>query len=261
MSSTTTATVRDVPPQPIGSPLAAYSATLALIGRLGARQVLDCPAGKGAFAWQLRQSGVDVTCADIDPAQFELDGPCSFADLNETVPYADGQFDVVTCQNGLHRVWARGRAVGELARVTKPGGHVVFTFVNNNNLWRRLMYMLSGSVIHDINGPPHNFYPEARNPAAHYRYPMTVAQVVSSMRSAGLEVTELSAFKWSVKAMLLAPVAVLPWLFSLMAPSAYRQYGFLGAANSLHALFGDYLIVSGKKVGATPRVEGAEIRS
>lgn len=235
------------PPEPIGSPLAAYDATLELIERLGARRVLDCPAGRGAFAWRLVQHGFDVACADIDPAQFELRMPCAFADLNESLPFDDGEFDAVTCQNGLHRVWARGRAVRELARVTRSGGHVVFTFANYCNLWRRLVYLLSGSVVHDVNGPPHNFYPDAQNPAACYRYPMSVAQVISAMRSAGLETPSPTAFRWHLKSALLAPLCALPYAFRAVAPSEYRRYAYLAEANSAHVLFGDFLIVYGRK--------------
>lgn len=234
-------------PEPIGSPLAAYEATLAVVRRVGAKRILDCPAGKGAFASQLVKAGYGVACADIFPDEFELDMACAFADLNDSLPYGDEEFDVVTCQNGLHRVWARGRALREFSRVTRTGGYVVFTFVNNNNLWRRLVFLLSGSVIHDINGPPHNFYPDAKTPAAQYRYPMSVAQVVSAMTSVGLEIEGVTAFKWSLKSLLLAPFSLLPLLFNLISPQDYRKYGFLKQANSLSALFGDYLLVYGKK--------------
>ena len=239
----------DGTPQPIGSPLAAYDATRAVIAKVGAKKVLDCPAGKGAFAKQLLDAGYEVTCADIFPKEFELEMKCSFADLNDALPYGDEEFDLVTCQNGLHRIWARGRALREFSRVTRSGGHVVFTFVNNNNLWRRLVFLLSGSVIHDINGPPHNFYPDAKIPAAQYRYPMSVAQVVSAMTSVGLEIEGVIAFKWSLKAFLLAPLCIFPILFGLIPPRDYREHGFLKEANSVSALFGDYLLVYGKKTG------------
>jgi SAM-dependent methyltransferase len=237
----------DAVPQPIGSPLAAYDATKLVIKRVAAKKVLDCPAGKGAFAKQLLEAGYDIACADIFPEEFELDMPCSFADLNDSLPYGDNEFDMVTCQNGLHRIWARGRALREFARVTRPGGHVVFTLVNNNNLWRRLTFLFSGSVIHDINGPPHNFYPDAKIPAAQYRYPMSVAQVVSAMESVGLEISDVTAFKWSLKSVLLAPLCIFPMLFGLFAPQDYRKYGFLKQANCFSALFGDYLLICGRK--------------
>lgn len=234
-------------PEPIGSPLSAYESTFRVIRGIRAQKVLDCPAGRGAFSKRLLEAGYEVSCADIFPQDFELDMECAFADLNDSLPYGDDEFDLVICQNGLHRVWARGRALREFSRVTRPDGHVIFTFVNNNNLWRRMIFLFSGSVIHDINGPPHNFYPEAEQPAAQYRYPMSVAQVVSAMTSVGLEIETVTAFKWSLKSVLLAPLCVIPLLFNLFAPGNYRKYGFLGQSNSFAALFGDYLLVSGKK--------------
>lgn len=237
-------------PEPIGSPLAAYDATLAVMRRVGAKKILDCPAGRGAFASRLLNAGYDVTCADIIPEQFELKIPCSFADLNDSLPYGDNEFDMVTCQNGLHRVWARGRALREFVRVTRAGGHVVFTCANYNNLWRRLVFFLSGSIVHDVNGPPHNFYPDAKVPAAVYRYPMTVAQLVSAMMSAGLEIEGVIAFKWSLKSLLLAPLCVLPLLFNVISPQDYRKYAFIKHANSLPGLFADFLVVYGRKIGS-----------
>lgn len=235
------------PPEPIGSPVAAYEATQGVLKKLAPRKILDCPAGKGAFAWRLLKAGYDVSCADIEPEQFELEIPCSFADLNNSLPFKDGEFDVVTCQNGLHRVWARGRAVKELARVTRVGGHVVFTFANYGNLWRRLVYLLSGSVVHDINGPPFNFYPDAANPAACYRYPMSVAQLLSAMRSVGLELQGVAALRWHLKSVLLAPLAVLPAGFNLARPGEYGRHAFLKQANSAPAMFGDFLIAYARK--------------
>lgn len=237
-------------PEPIGSPLAAYDATMAVVQKVGARKILDCPAGKGAFASRLLSAGFEVTCADIVPEQFELKIPCSFADLNDSLPYGDGEFDMVTCQNGLHRVWARGRALREFVRVTRADGHVVFTCANYNNLWRRLVFFLSGSIVHDVNGPPHNFYPESETPAAHYRYPMTMAQVVSAMTSAGLRIEGVIAFKWSLKSLLLAPLCLLPLIFNVVAPTDYRRHAFVAHANSWSGLFADFLIVYGRKTGA-----------
>jgi SAM-dependent methyltransferase len=234
-------------PEPNGSPPAAYAATLDVIRDVGAKNILDCPAGRGAFAARLIDAGYEVSCADIFPEAFELRIPCAFADLNDSLPYGDEEFDMVTCQNGLHRIWARGRAVRELSRVTRNGGHVVFTFANYNNLWRRLVFLMSGSVVHDVNGPPHNFYPDAANPAAYYRYPMTVAQVISVMQSTGLEVDKVVAFKWSLKSILLAPLCILPFLFKLFGPKDYKRYAFLKESNGLAGLFGDFVMICGTK--------------
>jgi SAM-dependent methyltransferase len=234
-------------PEPNGSPVAAYAASLDVIRDVGAKNILDCPAGRGAFAARLIDEGYEVTCSDIFPESFELDVPCSFADLNDTLPYHDGEFDMVICQNGLHRVWARGRALRELSRVTRDGGHVVFTFANYNNLWRRLVFMMSGSIVHDVNGPPHNFYPDADKPAAYYRYPMTIAQVVSAMQSTGLQVKTVRAFKWSLKSILLAPLCIVPLVFNLIAPSDYKRYSFLKESNGLSGLFGDFVLIHGTK--------------
>lgn len=240
--------VTDKNPDPIGSPLAAYDATLDVLSRLAPKSVLDCPAGHGAFSKRLLNAGYDTTCCDIIPESFEVpELSCSFGDMNDSLPFGDAEFDAITCLNGLHRVWARGRTIREFERVLKPGGHVILTFVNNSNLVHRLNYLLSGSVIYNTIGPPHVCLPEAEEPAAFFRYPMTIAHVASAFESVGLCWGGAKAVGLSKTSLLLAPLALLPLLMTLVAPARYRQYCFLERSASMANLFGDYLIVWGQK--------------
>lgn len=43
----------------------------------------------------------------------------------EQLPFVDGSFDVVACRSALHHFATPPRAVAEMARVCRPGGHVV----------------------------------------------------------------------------------------------------------------------------------------
>lgn len=96
--------------------------------------VLDVPCGGGVALRGVR-SGQDVryVAADIAPAMLErtrreaerrgVEVEPREADVG-ALPFADGEFDLVVSFTGLHCFPDPERAVGELARVTKPGGRL-----------------------------------------------------------------------------------------------------------------------------------------
>ena len=259
-SAATVQPIADGPdvPRRIGSPPESYAAALKLLERFGARHVLDCPSGEGAFAKELLDAGYETTCCDIVPDRFKLSGQqCDYGDLNVQLPYDSNEFDAITCLNGFHRVWARGRAMFELARVLKPGGHLILTFVNNTNLIHRLTYCLTGSVIYNTIGPPHVCHPDEKDPASCFRYPMSVAHLAAAMNSTGLEWGSIQSIRPSLGSFLLAPFAVVPLLFLPFAPKRYRDSCFLELQSNRHVLFGDFLAVWGRKPSAQRARNGA----
>jgi SAM-dependent methyltransferase len=96
-------------------------------------RVLDAGAGPGRFTLELLRLGAHVTALDISPGQLELlkarvpDVDAVVGDITDLSQFADDTFDVTVCYGGpLSYVVDRAeKAVAELARVTKPGGHVV----------------------------------------------------------------------------------------------------------------------------------------
>lgn len=104
----------------------------------GAR-VLDIATGNGVLlVWarhaaraagrELALTGVDL--ADIDPARFLTDHREELAGVHflgntaaESLPFADGSFDVVVSQYGLEYA-DLAAAIGEAARVLTPGGRL-----------------------------------------------------------------------------------------------------------------------------------------
>jgi SAM-dependent methyltransferase len=96
-------------------------------------RVLDAGAGPGRFTLELLRLGAHVTALDISPGQLELlrarapDVEAMLGDVTDLSRFADDTFDVTVCFGGpLSYVLDRaGEAVAELARVTRPGGHVL----------------------------------------------------------------------------------------------------------------------------------------
>ena len=108
-------------------------------------RVLDAGAGPGRFTIELARIGARVTVADVSPVQLRLnrqrvtdaglgasvDGWVT-ADICDLSAFADDSFDAVVCYGGpLSYVLDRAEdAVGQLLRLTQPGGHVLLSVMS-----------------------------------------------------------------------------------------------------------------------------------
>ncbi|MGA1828014.1 demethylmenaquinone methyltransferase [Microbacterium sp.] len=106
--------------------------TRAVAPRRGQR-ILDLAAGTGASSVALAGSGAEVVAADFSPGMIAEGrrrhsgtANLTFVEADATaLPFADGEFDTVTMSFGLRNVNDPKKALLELLRVTKPGGHLV----------------------------------------------------------------------------------------------------------------------------------------
>lgn len=114
----------------------------AIIARLRRRfadgpiRVLDVGCGTGVFAERIRSAmpqaqvvGIDLVAGMLDggKARWAMHSDSVFpvqAD-SERLPFAPGTFDAVTCANSFHHYPDQQRAVREMVRVLKPGGHLI----------------------------------------------------------------------------------------------------------------------------------------
>lgn len=58
------------------------------------------------------------------------------------LPFADGNYDAVVCISVLEHIKQIDKAVGEVARVTKPGGSVILGIPTKNRITRRLFWLV-----------------------------------------------------------------------------------------------------------------------
>jgi len=108
--------------------------------------VLDVPAGSGALAIRLRETGHNVWCCDINPSHFVVhDLAIDRGDLNHTLPYTDGFFDYVVCLDGIEHTENPSNAIREFWRILKRGGKLILSTPNFLNIERRLRFVLTGS--------------------------------------------------------------------------------------------------------------------
>jgi SAM-dependent methyltransferase len=108
-------------------------------------RVLDAGSGPGRFTLELLRLGAHVTALDISPGQLELlrarvpDVEAILGDITDLSRFRDDSFEATVCFGGpLSYVVDRAdRAVAELARVTRPGGHLLVSVMG-----------FAGAVIH-----------------------------------------------------------------------------------------------------------------
>lgn len=120
-----------------------------LLREAGRGSVLDVPAGEGALAKRLLDLGFDVSCCDLYPQIFKLDGvEISRGNLDEILPYDDGSFDFVVCVEGLEHIENPANAVREFARLIKPSGTLIVSVPNILNIEERLKWLFFGYTSH-----------------------------------------------------------------------------------------------------------------
>jgi len=101
------------------------------------RTVLEIGCGRGGFAASLCRRGALVTASDFSSAALEL-ARKEFSGLAiqwmqadiQVLPFADRTFETVVSCETIEHVPSPSRAVEELARVLRPGGHLVLTTPN-----------------------------------------------------------------------------------------------------------------------------------
>ncbi len=177
---------------------------LRLAGDLRGRAVLDVGCGDGTLTLVFARAGATpVAGCDIDPRMVSHAVGRATQQQQQAVhyavadafrlPFADGSFDVVTVVTVLAFIADAEGAVREMARVLRPGGHLIIGELGRWSLWaarRRVRGWLGSTTWR----------------AATSR---TAAQVRDLARSAGLQVDHVSGAiffpPWLPLARLLAP--------------------------------------------------------
>ena len=96
-----------------------------------ARTALDVATGGGHVARRLREAGLEVVTCDPAPGM----GPDVICRA-ESLPFADGAFDIVACRTAAHHFADPGAAVREMARVSRDRVLVVDTVFMGDEIER-----------------------------------------------------------------------------------------------------------------------------
>lgn len=127
------------------------------------RKVLEAGCGTGLIMSRLRPHVASVTGVDLSARMLEQAARRGLAVVQGSVtalPFPDGAFDAVCSFKVLAHVAEIERALAELSRVTRPGGHLVLEFYNPWS-FRWLVKRLK---------PPTAISPDTHDEAVYTRY-------------------------------------------------------------------------------------------
>jgi len=133
--------------------LSDWKALLEMLAPQSGERILDVGAGKGELAGRISRAtaGAEVFAVDPDTdrvAAIKRDHPeVKAASAGaESLPFADGYFDKVYTAMALHHYADLDRALGEIARVLKPGGSFTVLEVEPSSA-KGTMFRLFGRLI------------------------------------------------------------------------------------------------------------------
>jgi SAM-dependent methyltransferase len=136
-----------LPPQPHTFQPDIYGKVLPFLPDGPGRRVLDVGAGQGYFSRILKDRGYAVDACDAQPENFRCpDVPFLKADLNRSIPCADGRYDAVVSIETIEHIEDHFRFMGEIVRVTRPGGVIIITTPNVLSLTSRWHFFLYGTT-------------------------------------------------------------------------------------------------------------------
>ena len=189
------AAVYDAPGNPVVS--AEQPVMWELLKAYSIGQALDAACGTGRHAGYLAQLGHEVQGIDATPAMLEKartkvpQGHFEVAEL-ESLPLEDASVDLAVCGLAMAHLVHLGPAIDELARVVRPGGHVVISDVHP---------FAVGLGAHGGYSNEHGEHGIIRN------HVHLASDYLSAFRDAGLEVTRCAEPLWGQKEIDLLPSA------------------------------------------------------
>ena len=125
--------------------------------RYAGKNVLEVGCGMGTMAMNWASSDASITATDLNPVAvqqtrqrfklFKLNGQIVQND-GENLPFRDGAFDYVYSWGVLHHTSNTKKAIQELYRVLKPGGHFGVMLYNRHSLLYFYTIYLREGVLH-----------------------------------------------------------------------------------------------------------------
>lgn len=217
-------------------------------------RLIDLAAGCGAATDAARRMGFEVTACDIQPENFKVPGlKCVRCDLNERMPFADGEFDCAVCIEGIEHLRDRYAFLKECYRILRPGGTLILTTPNVLNLSSRLRFFLGGFP--SLFRPPNEFRPD---PSHGHISPTPWYYLRHALVLAGFRNLRIQTDRFRRSALMLAwlyPVVVVAGMHCVRRERDGQQRQanreILRQMRSAPILFGRTLIAIAEKPAAT----------
>ena len=125
-----------------------------LLNRFVVGSVFDCSIATGRFVGELQNArsftGMDYSEGFLSYLRRRHpDVPVMHGDLRKGIPQPDARYDVTVCLRTLSALGHVDRIIAEMARVTRPGGLVVFDYGASH----RKHTMAAGDTVLDAEDP------------------------------------------------------------------------------------------------------------
>jgi SAM-dependent methyltransferase len=207
-------------------------------------RVLDFGAGEGALCEKLLRSGYDVSACELYPENFRFAGiECRKVDAPLTIPFGDGEFDVLLAVEVVEHMEGQRRFLDEARRVLKLGGRLVLTTPNVLSLKSRAIFLFSGYFY--SFGPLDPAW--SKDVPLPHISPFTLDRYRFMLGQSGFELQSVSTDKFQRSSMFWG------WLVPVIRLWSWKWWGTtenVRLQNSRVALFGRTLFVVAKKIGA-----------
>jgi SAM-dependent methyltransferase len=231
---------------------------------LAGKSVIDLSAGSGYMASLFENVGAHVQLYDLFPEQNQFaKGTCSFVDLQQPWPIADGCADYVILGETIEHLPDQFHFFKEAARALRPGGTLLLTTPNSSSLRSRFSQFLMESE--------HYSTPAPNELNAYTRWQETDRGYFSKLFISGvLRLRTLAALNGlRIKKIYPSPASSTSWLLMIFYPLIYyfsrrnlsRQLRhdpehalvyreIFELSNSINILVGKHLLMEYTKAGS-----------
>lgn len=126
---------------------------MAAVRQSGAQRALDVGCGEGRFCRMMAEAvpevvGIDPTARLLTEAR-QLGGAVYHEGVGENLPYEEGAFDLVVSYLSLIDIADSRAAISEMARVSRPGGHIL---IGNLNIWVTAAQIKGRGIVRNKQG-------------------------------------------------------------------------------------------------------------
>ena len=257
MQGAATITKAAVSPTPLAHQ-AIHDTVVSILENQPRGALLDVPAGEGALAERLTAAGFTVSCCDLYPEIFRLEGvDIHRGNLDCELPFSDLSFDYVTCLEGLEHIENPQQAMREFARVLRAGGHLIISVPNIMNIEERLKWLLHGYTSH--------FKPITREQVARYREelrgkeemalhvnPIGYPELRYTLETNRFEVVRLYRDKRKAQLWLYWPIVALIRVIARLTPERKRKERWTEELASDEVLMGGNTLIVHAALSETP---------
>lgn len=193
-----------------------YDKVIEIFNSLGSSgKVLDAAAGHGRISQKLKENGLHVIAADINPLGFSATTiPIVATDFNSGLPFREDSFDFILCSNGIEYLEDPYSFIRECYRILKTDGKLLIETPNVLNLQSRMANLVTG--FYRFNGRPYDEVSDQLH-GEHRMNLQNYYQLRFNLHRNGFRIIQVTTHEFSNKAMAFSLIYPLVYLATLWA--------------------------------------------